>query len=142
MKTRSPDGQRWRVTRRWVPWRRRNRNIDATDLAVGFGDDPISLVLGVLALIVLLPALLVGVVAVLEMLLLIVLLPVVLVARVFFGRRWYVEVRREFRPWYEEPTGDWAASRTRIAELTAEIAAGRIPEQALGDLPEPRDVMR
>ncbi|CAM3489058.1 hypothetical protein NODU109028_19260 [Nocardioides dubius] len=136
MKVRTPDGQRWRVSRRWVPWRRRTRSMDPGGLDVGFGDDPISLVLGILALIVLIPVLLLGLIALLEMLLLVVLLPVVIVARVVFGRRWYVEVRRGFRPWCEEAGGDWAASRARIAELAAEIEAGQIPAQTLGELPE------
>jgi hypothetical protein len=133
MKVRDPQGQSWRVTRRWVPWRRRLRGIDGVpDLPVALGDDPISALLAVLALVLLVPFVVLAVVAALELLLVLLVLPFAVLGRVLLGRHWHVEVRRGFRPWWEVEAGDWAASRLRIQELASELEQGRIPDRTLG----------
>ncbi|UUW92344.1 hypothetical protein ABFU82_00250 [Nocardioides sp. WV_118_6] len=125
MKVRDPQGRTWRVTRRWVPWRLRRRKVDP-DLLVG-GDDPISCLVVFVVGLVVLPLLLIVVVFALEALLLALLLPVVALARVWFGRSWWVEARIGFRPHWEEEAGDWAASRLRIHALARSIENGDAP---------------
>lgn len=134
VKVTSPDGQTWRVTRRWVPWRRRLKGSLEwlPDLPSGLGDDPISLVVGLVLLVLLLPVLLLVLVAGLELLLLLLVLPFAILGRALLGRHWTVEVRRGFRPWWEVEAGDWQAAGVRIRDLTAAIHRGDVPEQTLG----------
>jgi len=137
MKVRDPEGQTWRVTRRWVPWRRRLRgSLDgAPDVPGGttLGDDPVSAVIGLVFLVILLPFLLLGLIAVLEALLLLAVMPFAVLVRVLFGRHWHVEVRAGFRPYYEVEAGDWRASTLRIHELAAALERGERPEENLAD---------
>lgn len=136
VKVRDPQGQTWRVTRRWVPWRRRLKgSLDALpDLPGGtsLGDDPVSLVIGLVLLVLLLPFLLLGLVAGLELLLLLAVFPFALLGRVLLGRHWTVEVRRGFRPFWEQEAGDWQASGVRIHEVADAIRRGDPPAQTLG----------
>lgn len=121
-----------------MPWRRRLKgSLDsAPDLpSSGLGDDPISLVLGIVALIVLLPFLLLVLVAGAELLLLLLVFPFALLGRVAFGRHWTVEVRRGWQPYAEEPAGDWRDSGLRIDELADRLRRGEVPEQTLGNVP-------
>lgn len=101
MKVKDPSGQTWRVTRRWVPWRRRLKGVLSSmpDGAGGFGDDPVSLVLGVIFLIIMIPFLVLAFVAALELLLLLLVIPFALLARALFGQHWTVEARRGFHIW-------------------------------------------
>lgn len=134
MKVRDPRGQAWRVSRRWVPWRRRLKGaLDGVpDLGVGsLGDDPISLVIGLVLLVVLLPFLLLFLVAGLELLALLAALPLAVLGRVLLGRHWTVEVRRGWRPWWEMRSGDWAASRLQIHDIAAAIERGELPPRTL-----------
>lgn len=134
VKVTSPDGRTWRVTRRWVPWRRRLKgSLDAMpDLPVGLGDDPVSVVIGLVLLVLLLPFLLLVLVAGLELLLLLLVLPFAVLGRALFGRHWTVEVRHGFRPWWEVEAGDWQAASVRIHELADAIRRGDVPERTLG----------
>ncbi|MBF4161760.1 hypothetical protein [Nocardioides acrostichi] len=133
MKVRSPDGRTWRVTRRWVPWRRRVRDVDAPDLPVdGLGDDPISMIVGVIALIILLPFIVIALIAAVELLLVLLLLPFAVLGRVIFGRAWHVELREGFKPYFEEQAGDWQASGLRIHSLADEVRQGHLPQRTLG----------
>lgn len=135
MKVSSPDGQAWRISRRWVPWRRRLKGTLDSVPDVGFhglGDDPISVIIGIVALIVLLPFLVLVLIAGLELLLLLLVLPIALLGRVLLGRHWTVEVRRGWTPYAEEPAGDWQASGVRIHGLADEIRRGEMPAQTLG----------
>ena len=139
MKVRAPSGQVYRITRRWVPWQRKSRrlSLDALEIPLGApsGDDPISMILMVLWLVIALPILVVVVAVMLltgiELLLLLAILPFAVGARVVFGRHWTVEVRRSFHPIYEERAGDWRASGVRIRELAKQIKAGRVPARTL-----------
>lgn len=131
MKVTDPSGQTWRVTRRWVPWRRRLKgSLDLVpDLPVGLGDDPVSLVVGLVLLVLLLPFVIVALVAAAELLLLLLVFPLALLGRVLLGRHWTIEARRGFRIWWQRPVGDWQASGLAIHEVAAAIERGEIPEQ-------------
>jgi hypothetical protein len=134
VRVRDPQGQVWRVSRRWVPWRRRLKGwLGETFSWLTIGDDPVSLVLLV---VVGIPFLLVAVLALAELLLLLLVLPFALLLRVAFGRHWVVEVRRGFRIWWEDDGGDWRASGTRLHDLAAAIGRGDVPEQNV-DAPDP-----
>lgn len=137
MKVTDPSGQSWRVSRRWVPWRRRLKGAldGAPDLPTGLGDDPISAIVGIVLLIILIPFLLLAAVAGVELLLLLLVLPFALVGRVAFGRHWTVEVRKGWTPYWEVRAGDWQASTVRIHEVSSAIREGRLPPQTIGALP-------
>ena len=137
MKVASPDGVTWRVTRRWVPWRRRIR--DTTDRLPdlpegGIGDDPVSMVLALFLGVVLLPFALLMLVAGVELLLILVVMPFAILGRVLFGRRWTVEVRREWELHVEERVGDWASAGQRIHEIARGIERGQAPQRNLGGI--------
>ena len=146
MKVRTPGGQTYRVTRRWVPWQRKSRRLSlgGFDVPVGppSGDDPISAILLVLWLVIALPIILVVVVVVLltgiELILLLAILPFAVGARVVFGRHWTVEVRRGFTPIHEERAGSWTASGVRIKELAREIESGNVPDDTITRRPQER----
>lgn len=134
MKVHDPSGQTWRVSRRWVPWRRRLRGADTgggLDLA-SLGDDPISLLVAIVVGVLLLPLLLVGLLAILELLAVLAILPFALVGRMVFGRHWHVELRHGFRPHWEVEAGSWSQSATTIHEVADQVRRGDIPVQTLG----------
>ncbi|UMG93328.1 hypothetical protein [Nocardioides sp. TF02-7] len=135
MKVRSPDGRTWRVSRRWVPWRRRLKGAldSAPDLPSGLGDDPVSAIIGLVFLVILLPFLLLVLVAGLELLVLLVVMPFAVGARIVLGRHWYVEVRRGWTPYLEEEAGDWQASGVLIHDLAARLERGDVPEPNLSE---------
>ncbi|MFC5012071.1 hypothetical protein [Nocardioides plantarum] len=134
MKVSDPTGQVWRVRRRWVPWRRRLTGwlSDSWGWA-SLGDDPISLIVFV---VIGIPVLVITAIAFAELLLLLLLLPFVLLGRVLLGRHWTVEARKGLTIWWEETSGDWRASATRIADVAAAIERGAVPEQNV-DRPDP-----
>ena len=84
MKVKDPAGQTWRVTRRWVPWRRRAQNID-TSGAFGSVDLDDGLIFGII-LFLFAPVILLALLVAAEFFLLLLLLPVAVLARVAFGR--------------------------------------------------------
>ncbi|QIX25875.1 hypothetical protein ncot_04125 [Nocardioides sp. JQ2195] len=135
MKVRDHTGQTWRVTRRWVPWRRRLKGfVDAgPNLPSGLGDDPISLVIGLIGLIIMLPFVILALVAGLELLLVLLVLPFAILGRVLLGRHWTVEARKGFRPWSEVKAGGWSDSRQKIQDLAAAIERGDVPPRTLGE---------
>ena len=135
MKVRSPDGEAWRVTRRWVPWRRRIR--DTTDRLPhlpegGIGDDPVSTVVALLLLIVLLPFFFLMLVAGVEMLLILAVMPFAIGGRMVFGQRWVVEVRRGWALHSEARVGSWQQSGLRIHEIAQDIERGETPPRTWG----------
>lgn len=136
MKVVDRDGQTWRVTRRWAPWRWRLRRIDPDGggLDLGGGDLVSAIVIGLIAAIVL-PVLLVALVAGAEFFLLLLLAPVVALFRVALGQQWRVQARRGWTAWWEEPAGDWRASGERIREVAEAIERGQAPKRTL--LPRP-----
>lgn len=129
VKVKSPDGATWRVTRRWVPWRRRLKG--AMDLAPDFpalGDDPVSLIVGIVLLIVMIPFLVLFLLGALEMAALLVVYPFALAARVLFGKHWYVEARRRYTVVFDTDGGDWRSSSTKILQLADHIREFGAPE--------------
>lgn len=127
MKIQDPHGQTWRVTRRWVPWRRRLRGAWEKMPDLPTGDDPISMVLTVVILVLALPVLLLALIAGLEFLLVLLLLPFAILARVLFGQHWTIEARNGFTPVWEAPAGSWAESRRAIQDVATAIQQGQLP---------------
>jgi hypothetical protein len=141
VKVDDPDGQTWRISRRWVPWRRRRwRDInppgaDLNGLATGLPDDVVGLallVVLVLIAVLLVPLLLLPLLLVAEVVLLLLLMPFAVAGRVLLGRRWCVEVRRGWSPWMEQPAGDWGDSSVLIHEIADDIRRGVVPVRTLG----------
>lgn len=132
MKVKDPAGQTWRVTRRWVPWRRRLKDLDYSDIGpslpdLGGMDDPISIVIGVVVVVLCLPIIVLGIIAASEFFLLLALLPFAVLARALFGKKWTVEARRGFEIVWDAPAGDWQASSLRIHEVADAIRRGEAP---------------
>ena len=98
----------------------------------GLGDDPVSAIVAVVALVLLAPFIAVVIVAGAEFLLLLLLLPFAILGRMLFGRHWTVEVRRGWRPWWEVPAGDWQASTLKIHEVADAVRRGEAPPQTIG----------
>lgn len=126
MKVRDADRVRWRVRRRWLPWRVRSKGLlDYLPNTSGTGgyipDDPILLTLWA---IFILPVLTVGTVLMvvlgLELALALMLLPVVVFARALFGG-WTLVVRRGGTVVGTERVKGWRASRARIRAIAEEI---------------------
>jgi hypothetical protein len=135
-------GRRWKVRRRWLPWRRRVRDVPDVPIDdIGLGDDPISAIIGIFLLVLAIPALVVMTLLLAELLLLLVLLPVFVVVRLLLPVPWTIEVwvrpaERRFLGWHlehEVPVEGWRASQERIAE----IAEG-LQSQKRGDRYVPR----
>jgi hypothetical protein len=128
--------RRWKVRRRWLPWRRRVRDVPDVPIDGGIGDDPISMVIGLVLLVLAIPALVVTVVLLAELLLLLVLLPVVVLLRLVLPVPWTIELwsrpaRRRVLGWHlehEVPVRGWRASGARMDELAAELATRRDPD--------------
>ncbi len=135
VKAKDLSGQTWRVTRRWVPWRRRLKGEfggGSFHSLPDVGDDPIS---AIILAVILLPFIVLAVVVAFEFLLVLALLPVAVLARVALGRKWAVEARRGWVPWWEESVGNWSASKARIEEVAAAIERGQTPARTI-DVPE------
>lgn len=130
MKVSDPQGQTWRVTRRWVPWRPRRRNL-SPDLLLE-GEDPIGFLFFLVLGLVLLPLLSLVVFLAVELVLLAVLLPVVVVLRIAFGHQWWIEARQGFRPHWEVQAGTWRESGEQIRQVAASIGRGDPPLRNLG----------
>lgn len=140
MKVSAPDGEVYRVRRRWLPWRRRGKDLDLPldiDMAAldpSLGDDLGSIVLGLVAAIVialLAPIILVFLITGVEFVLLLALLPFALAGRMLFGHDWTIEVRHGRTLVHEEAGGTWTQSGKHIVGIAAEIRSGRIPAAPL-----------
>ncbi|HVF73499.1 MAG TPA: hypothetical protein VM938_00515 [Acidimicrobiales bacterium] len=104
----APDGTRWRVGRRWLPWQFRRRSLDLADWPwlmdspVAMADDVIGCLAGgflallatVLFFVVILPV----VVAAVEAALLVVAVVLGVAARFVFRRPWIVQASRVGHP--------------------------------------------
>jgi hypothetical protein len=131
-------GAAWRVRRRWLTVRRprwRSRDSDGVDAAsdgfdfLDLGDDPISLVIGIVLGLVavlllgvfLLPALLfLG-----ELLLLVPLALAGLIGRLLLRRPWTIEASRPGLS-IRTHVGGWSASRAEVQRLAAQVRAGEL----------------
>lgn len=130
MKVADPAGVKWRVRRRWAPWRRRVRDF-AYDIPSpsGLGDDPISVIVGVIVLIIAVPLIVIALVAMLELFVLLLLLPNAMLVRALLGGAWPIEVFRARTLQSTEYVKGWSASRERIHDLAEQIRLrGGVPE--------------
>ena len=130
MKVKDSNGQTWRVTRRWVPWRRKLKGAMQMlpDLPVGMIDDgPLAVIGLILLMLFLFPFLVIAFVASVELLFLLLIFPFALLARVLFGTHWTVEVREGFSPFYEMQSGSWSESGHKIREIAAAIERDALP---------------
>lgn len=129
MKITTPGGDTVRVRRRVLPWRPRVREIDTVDVPSWSlpdldGELPVvAVILLGIAVVLLLPAIVIGLVVLGEALLLLLLLPVFVLARVAFGKPWIVEVVTGRKVVHAEPVVGWRAAGRRIEALAAEIRA-------------------
>ncbi len=127
VKIKDPHGQTWRVTRRWVPWRRKLKGTWERMPELPSGDDPISMILTVIMLILCLPVLILALVASLEFLLILLLLPFVILRRIIFGQHWTIEARLDWTPVWEEAAGSWSDSGRAIQDVATAIQRGHLP---------------
>ena len=131
MKVVDPEGRTWRVTRRWLPWRPRPRSLGPS-LSLDVVDGPLGFVLALLFGLVILPLVSFVVLSGGELVILVALLPGVSLARMLFGKRWWVEARLGYRPYWEAEAGDWRASGERIRAVAEAIGRGDPPMRTLG----------
>ena len=132
MKVEDPQGRTWRVSRRWLPWRRKAHIGQWGDVpgGGGLGDDPISMIIGIFLLILLIPFMILAIFVALEMLLLVLLLPFAILGRMLLGRHWRVEVRERWAFAWETEAGDWARSGRAIEHIAEGLRQGMPPWQA------------
>ncbi|WP_141014939.1 hypothetical protein [Nocardioides sambongensis] len=135
MKVRDRWGQTWRVTRRWVPWRRRLKGMwrGPFEMMPAGADDPISLIIFT---VIALPLILLAIVASLELLVLLLVFPFAVLIRMLFGRHWVIEARKGFRIWWQDEAGDWRASGEQIRRVVDAIGAGELPPNNVDTEPE------
>jgi hypothetical protein len=132
VKVRDSSGDVWRVSRRWMPWRRRTGDLDlgpGADLAGSGGDDPISFVIALVGLVLMVPFVIIFAFTLLEVAVLLLLLPLAVLGRVLFGRHWHVEVRAGFERVWETEAGDWATSRRVIVDVADQLRRDEHPAQ-------------
>jgi len=134
VKVEDPTGQTWRVTRRWVPWRRRWKSElrTPTDLAPsGLGEVPAGAIVFLVCLVIAIPLLVLSLIAGAQLLLVVLLVPLALLGRAMFGRNWTIEARKGYAIWWETPAGDWQASMIKIHEVADEIRIGALPPRTV-----------
>lgn len=134
MKVIDPQGRTWRVSRRWMPWRRK-AHLDDWGLTPshhggGLGDDPISMIIGLVLLILFIPLAVLAFIVALEMLLLLLLLPFAILGRMLFGRHWRVEVREGWQFAWEFEAGGWSGSGRMIEHVAEGLRVGMPPWEA------------
>ena len=121
MKTVDQQGVKWSVKRRWLPWRRKIREFGYDLPNTPGGDDPISMIIGVIVLIAALPMLVLAFFAAVELLLLLLLLPLFMGIRVVFGGAWTLEVFRKNVLVGTETVTGWEPSRQRMYDICEQI---------------------
>lgn len=67
-----------------------------------------------------------------EVLALLTILPVAIVGRMFFGKRWSVQVRRGWTLEREERVGDWTRSGRHVRAAAKEITTARYTSRTTG----------
>lgn len=127
VKVKDPSGQTWRVTRRWVPWRRRLKGAIDMMPSLPSGDDPISLAISAILLILFLPVIVLVLLSGIELLLVLLIVPFAALAKVLFGQQWIIEARRGWSPWWEAQAGDWRQSGQAIRDVATAIERGTLP---------------
>jgi len=127
VKVKDPDGQTWWVRRRWLPWRRKVRDVPdvPVDGLLSGGDDPVSATLAIIGLVLLLPVIIMFAVMLAEFLLLLLLLPLWIGVRVLLGGSWPIEVLRGRTVVGTESVKGWTPSAVRMHDLAEAIRLGR-----------------
>jgi hypothetical protein len=132
MRVRGPDGQQWRIGRRWLPRRPRLGRVNTPDFDlpdIDLGDDTgifATIVIAIVGVVVaiFLALVLFNVIAIaIELTLVIVLLVGGVIGRVVFRRPWQVVARSGARSFSWRVVG-WLRSRRVIADVGAQFAAG------------------
>lgn len=95
--------------------------------STGLGDDPISMIIGLVLLVLFIPVMITALLVAVELLLLLLLVPFVVLGRVLLGRQWRVEVRERWTPVWDTEAGDWARSGRAITEIAQVLQQGRTP---------------
>lgn len=138
MKVTDPEGQVWRVSRRWLPWRVRLRDLrDHAPNPISGGGDIDDLLVGILFWVAFLviaavvPIVLSLLFLPLEVLALVIVLPLAVIGRITFGRKWHVELRRGWRPWTEVEAGRWREATLTIHQLADAVRRGDIPASTI-----------
>lgn len=129
MKVNDPTGHEWRISRRWIPWRRR-RVSDAVEPEPEGA--PFVVILLAVAVLYFIPIVLLAVIVAAPLLVLLLAVPCALLLRVPFDKDWIVELRRGADPWTEVTAGDWDGTKRRIDELAETVRRGEIPPRTLG----------
>lgn len=126
MKAVTPTGEKYRVRRKWLPWRRKakGRDLDWFDVP-DLGDDPISMIIFG---IVLVPLIVILVLFLGEFLLLLLFFPLVMIARSTFGTPWTIEVTCKRDLVAAEKVKGWGASRDRIRLIAKLVEAGAVQQ--------------
>lgn len=126
MKVVTPTGEKYRVRRKWLPWRRKAKagGMDFLDAASGLGDDPISMVI---AAVLLVPVVIIMVIFLGEFLLLLLIFPLVMIARSIFGKPWTIEVTQKRQLCAAEQVKGWTASHERIQQIAKLLQSGGLP---------------
>jgi hypothetical protein len=133
VRVRDLEGNTWRVGRRWLPWRRRIRNVADWDFELpdlgGLVDDLpgfLGVLLAVVAVLIMLPFVMLAIGAMIELALLLALLPLVVLVRVALRRPWTVQViAPNGSVAVAEPVVGWTASGERVAALAASLREHR-----------------
>ena len=129
MKVTDPAGRTWRVQRRWLPWRRKVRDVPDVPVDTPFigGDDIFSAIILVVTVIILIPVILMAALMLAELLLLLLLLPLWVLVRAVRGGAWPIEVSRGKTLMWTESVHGWSASRARVRAIGQEIKVGTRP---------------
>jgi hypothetical protein len=130
-----PDGSRWRVGRRWVPWepklRKVHENLDVPAPEGCFVDalDEILVVIGaVIAIVVFVVFVLPVLLLLAELLLLALLVLLGVLMRIFLRRPWIVDaVRDATGQRHSWKVVGWRASGRLVERVTGQIATGQEP---------------
>lgn len=128
----APSGQKLRVHRRVLPWRRKVRKpewewldgLDAFDLPGGDELGVVGAILLVVAIILALPIIVAALFVVGELAILLALLPLFLLARVAFKQPWIVEVTAGRVVVHAEAVVGWKAAGARARALAKLIQVG------------------
>ncbi|WP_153504392.1 hypothetical protein [Cumulibacter manganitolerans] len=128
------------IGRRWLPWRSTTRRAFTgawqlvPDWGTGFGDDPVSAVLGLIVLVVtlpfMIPALLITPFFLAESILQWLVLPFAVLARAAGWVPVEVDVRHGSGARYAERVAGWGAARARMRQIAAIAGRGGQPPYA------------
>lgn len=129
MQVNDPSGHEWRISRRWIPWRRRRVSAAVEPEPDG---PSFAVILAAVAALYLVPVLLLALLVAAPLLVLVLVVPAALLLRVPFDKDWIVELRRGPEPWTEVAAGGWEGTKRRMEQLADAVRRGDIPTRTLG----------